>query len=92
MLIHMRGGASRPGSPIPAPGQVGGEEPLDEHGRDGLILGDARGGQPGLHDAEAAGDGNGAAEDGGQRVDGDERGDAGMLPDRVQRRAETQDD
>jgi len=33
----------------------------------GLILGDARGGQPGdqagLHDAEAAGDGDGAADE-----------------------------
>ena len=61
--------AAHPGQGGPAPhrGQVGGEEPLDEHGRDGLILGDARGGQPGdqagLDDAEAAGDGDGAADD-----------------------------
>ena len=36
--------AAHPGQGAPAPdrGQVGGEEPLDEHGRDGLILGDAR--------------------------------------------------
>ena len=90
--------AAHPGQGRPAPhrGQVGGEEPLDEHGRDGLILGDARGGQPGdqagLHDAEAAGDGDGAADEACERVDGDQRRDAGVLPDRVQRRAESQDD
>jgi hypothetical protein len=58
--------------------------------------GDARGGESGDHacryDTEATGHGDGTADDGGQRVDGDQRRDAGVLPDRVQRRAEGQDD
>jgi hypothetical protein len=53
-------------------------------------------GEPGdqadLHDAQAAGHGDGAADDAGQRADRDQRRDAGPLPDRVQRRAEGQDD
>ena len=82
--------AAHPGQGCPAPdrGQVGGEEPLDEHRGDGLVLGDAGAGEPRdqacLHDAEAAGHGDGAADDGGQSVDGDQRRDAGVLPDRVQ--------
>ena len=90
--------AAHPGQRRPAPdrGQVGREEPLDEHRSDGLVLRYAGAGQPGdqarLHHAEAAGHGHRAADDGGQRVDRDQRRDAGVLPDRVQRRAEGQDD
>src|SRR5262249_61736012 len=46
------------GAPPPDRGGVGGERPLNNPRRDGLVLGDAGAGQPGdqarLHDAEAA--------------------------------------
>jgi hypothetical protein len=90
--------AAHPSQGYPAPhrGQVGGAEPLDEHRSDGLVLGYSGAGEPcdqaGLHDAEAAGHGHGAADDGGHRVDRDQRRDAGVLSDRVQRGAEGQDD
>ena len=72
------------GDPAPDRGEVGREEPLDEHRGDRLLLRDTSAGKPGdqarLDDTGAAGYRYRAADDGGQRVDGNQGGDTRLLP------------